>query len=435
METTNCKWCGGTIFVGVARCSNCGKDVAGVAGGAPAETVPSGATQAGDAAPDAAKDQFNLEIKLLMYVIPAIVVSFIAWKIYSSYSYFFTQTPAPPGQAAASAGAKKLTDANKVKRYEACLELSGQNPPPAEDLPIVLQLLKDADENVRGACGAAIGSYGGAAGEAIPILISMLHDSSTYARLTAAESLGKIATKIPEDTLAVPALIESLQDKDAQVRRFTAVGLQALGDRAAPAIPALLTALNNPSAEVRQQIVQTLGRLVTKSADIVPALTRAARDPDSSVRSSALAALGDSGMLARPAIPVLGQMIHDKDEGIRANAVDALGKCCADADEAMPYLIEALGDRVHEVRKFAVLHLGEIGPRAKAAVPALIPILSGKEIYLREWAAEALGNIGPDAKAALPRLHQMLNEKIVSNESEAGRLPATVQTAIEKIEK
>ena len=105
---------------------------------------------------------------------------------------------------------KELNSPDKEKRYQACLALSGKEHPPAEDLPVVLALLKDPAENVRGSCGAAIGSYGAAASEAIPILVSMLHDPSSYARTTAAGSLGKISAKVPEDTLAVPALIEAM---------------------------------------------------------------------------------------------------------------------------------------------------------------------------------------------------------------------------------
>ncbi len=439
MEYTNCKWCGSTIFAGVARCSSCGKDPAGVvlAADVQAETAPSVDQAASAAAPVPTDKGADLGIKFLMFAVAAIAVALLSWKIYTTFMQ--VATPQLSSESAVSVLVKELNSPDKKKRYQACQALSGKENPPAENLAVIVGLLKDPEEIVRGSCGAAIGSYGAAASEAIPLLVSMLHDPSSYARMTAAESLGKIAAKVPEETLAAPALAEAMKDKDEQVRRFAAVGLQAMGDRAAPAIPALLVALNNHSAKDlagdRQQIVQTLGALVSKSPEVVPALTRAARDPSREVQSSAIQALGGSGRLARPAIAVLGQMIHDKDEGIRGAAVDALGKCCADSDEVVPIMIEALNDRVDDVRKFAVLHLGEIGPKAKAAVPALIPILSDKAIYLRQWTAETLGNIGSGAKAALPRLRQMQSEKIVSNESEAGQLPETLQIAIQKIEK
>jgi HEAT repeat protein len=59
----------------------------------------------------------------------------------------------------------------------------------------------------------------------------------------------------------VPALIESLKDKEGDVRWSAAIGLGSFGDKAKEAIPALETALHDRDARVREAAGVALGRI------------------------------------------------------------------------------------------------------------------------------------------------------------------------------
>ncbi len=59
----------------------------------------------------------------------------------------------------------------------------------------------------------------------------------------------------------VPALMESLKDKDSDVRRGAALGLGSFADAAEQAIPALQAARTDPDARVREAATIALSRI------------------------------------------------------------------------------------------------------------------------------------------------------------------------------
>jgi len=59
----------------------------------------------------------------------------------------------------------------------------------------------------------------------------------------------------------VPALIESLKDKEGDVRRSAAIGLGYFGEQAKDAIPALQTAEGDRDARVRESAKVALSRI------------------------------------------------------------------------------------------------------------------------------------------------------------------------------
>ena len=59
----------------------------------------------------------------------------------------------------------------------------------------------------------------------------------------------------------VPALIEALKDKEADIRRSAAIGLGGFGEQAKDAIPALQAALADPDARVREAAGKALTRI------------------------------------------------------------------------------------------------------------------------------------------------------------------------------
>ena len=111
--------------------------------------------------------------------------------------------------------------------------------------------LEDADPETRAIAIFALGTR--SEPEAISLLITTLGDPGPFLARTASESLQRIGA------LAVPALIESLQHPNAQVRALAARALAHLKDTAA--IPALFNALDDDSAIVQYWADEALERM------------------------------------------------------------------------------------------------------------------------------------------------------------------------------
>ncbi|HEV3339587.1 MAG TPA: HEAT repeat domain-containing protein [Pirellulales bacterium] len=90
---------------------------------------------------------------------------------------------------------------------------------------------------------------------------------------TATDALARIGDA------AVPALIETLEDPDDEVRAQAAQALARMGATAAPAVDALVRALNDPNEEVRRGAARALGQIGSEADEAVPALIDAIKDP------------------------------------------------------------------------------------------------------------------------------------------------------------
>lgn len=138
-------------------------------------------------------------------------------------------------------------------------------------------------------------------------LIADLAHPSDRVRWEAAQALGET-----QDTQAVPALIEALQDRNVHVRRDAAVALGKLGD--ARAVPALCEALTRWDRDVRRAAAVALGEIGNRHA--VPALVSVLLDKeDEEMRQNVARALGkialnDPSPVLRTALPTL-ERIHD----------------------------------------------------------------------------------------------------------------------------
>ena len=339
MAYQKCRWCGGAFFVDGLPCPDCGRDGAQTTVASSPKSFDKPAATVKWPGADVIRPGGSLK-QLLRVMIAATVLFGIAAFLFWKYQRdLLMDESLAVAEINTSFVLTDLSSTDAQKRYQACQNLqtpTSAGAPPSEALAAVVALLKDPAETVRGSCVGALRFFGVAAKDALPDLISLLHDPSLYPRMTAAESLGAIAALVPEDTQAAPALGEALRDPQAQVRRFALVGLSAMGERAKPATPALLDAFNrystHESADFRVEIVQLLGTLAAKSEGIAPTIARAIRDPDQNVHESAMEALRSACQFAGPIIPDLAQLMHDQDEGIRKTARYALNTCCTESD-------------------------------------------------------------------------------------------------------
>ena len=92
-------------------------------------------------------------------------------------------------------------------------------------------------------------------------------------RETAADSLWRIGRP------AVPALIESLLDRDPYVRLLADSALAHIGSDAEEAVPQLILLLEDESEAVRRQAARALGQIGPPAARAVPSLIQKMRAP------------------------------------------------------------------------------------------------------------------------------------------------------------
>lgn len=104
--------------------------------------------------------------------------------------------------------------------------------------------------------------------DAIPILIELLKDADSFIRLDAAYALGFIG---PQARDAVPHLIALLKDQEATVRNNAAYALGLIGSDADRVIPELVKLIRDRDARVRFNAAEAIGRFGRAA---VPALNR-----------------------------------------------------------------------------------------------------------------------------------------------------------------
>ncbi len=123
---------------------------------------------------------------------------------------------------------------------------------------LLTKLAQDSREPVACAAMDAIGSFGGAAREALPILALSLQHESPFIRLHAVRALGLLGV---EAAIAVPALCGRLDDGQEGVVVATIDALGRIGPAAADSIPLLRSLNEHPSPLIREAVCQALNRI------------------------------------------------------------------------------------------------------------------------------------------------------------------------------
>jgi HEAT repeat protein len=288
-----------------------------------------------------------------------------------------------------------LKDSKADVRLGAVRILIDMGPDAKEVLPALVEVLGDTDGMVRANAAEAVWKLGKDA-KALPALVETLQDKAPSSRSYAATTLGYVMRQ--EAKPAVPALIQALWDEDTGVRAGAAEALGRIGPPAQAAIPALLTALKTPGEEdhIYSSTAEALGRLGPAAKSAIPALREKLKHPDSYVRINAAKALWHIDQ-DRAGIGVARAGLEDRRGRVRVYAAEALW-FMEKHPQAIPTLVEVLGEDRPDAgveRYMAARALGRIGPPAKAAVPGLLQALSDVNPDVRETAAEALEAIAP----------------------------------------
>jgi HEAT repeat protein len=156
---------------------------------------------------------------------------------------------------------------------------------------------------------------------------------------------GEIQRGVPNRK--VMELLKDLKDLDPKTRISAVEDLGHLAevklDDAKPAIPALLKSLKDRDAGVRRAVIAAMKKIEPEPKDYVPALTELLKkERDATVRLAAVRALGQIGPPAKSAVPTLKDLQReiqkaakkakpkdkdkDKDKPLETEIVAALNK-------------------------------------------------------------------------------------------------------------
>ncbi len=260
----------------------------------------------------------------------------------------------------------------KVTGAWALLKLSrGETPRLRKAIKNILTGLSSDNNNVRLAAARALADIDlpdALVGPPLAKVMAKLQADTPEKLMPIVDAFAALGSK------AVPGCIRSLQNK----RPFRFYAIQVLiriGADAAPAVPALMATLDDPDATLRREALFALGAIGPDAAAATDKIIEKLTDSDSDVAHAACYALSQIGTAAQAALPALAKQMNSSDDFMRIAAVWTALKINPDdaklQEKAVPYLIKALtNERVH-VRVEAAYTLGEMGGPAKAAVPAL----------------------------------------------------------------
>ncbi len=163
------------------------------------------------------------------------------------------------GPAAASAIPDLILALNDTRevRETAAYALSQMGPLAAPAISELIRLLSDDGIGVRVYAVMALGNIGPDAYVATPSIITiLLSDEDPGVRTFAAEALGNIGNPI-----AIDALINSFNDKDEFVRKYSALAIGKFGEDARFAVPTLMNLVMSEEVDISAAAAFSLSKI------------------------------------------------------------------------------------------------------------------------------------------------------------------------------
>ena len=316
---------------------------------------------------------------------------------------------------------KQLENRDFDQRIAAAQALGEMGPKAKAAEAALIKVLREDKAAKVPALGALVAILPG--DRAVALLVSALKGKEGPAARESAFAMMPYLNRRNGAQERVPALIEALKDKDAEVRIAVVKSLGFHHLAAKPAVPAMIELLKDPNTAVRQAAIDALGQLKPVSvepapgAEAVPALGVVLHDRSApSLHQSAFQALCNLGP---PAVPVLLKALRHDDPGMREkvaevlskfdftyhatlwNYVDSSKKVLPGMIAAVPDVVAALKDDNARVRIQAATILGHMGHHSKETGAALIAALSDKDDQVKNRAAHSLTRLGPATAPAL----------------------------------
>jgi HEAT repeat protein/S1-C subfamily serine protease len=268
----------------------------------------------------------------------------------------------------------------------------------ASDVPLMKELLKHTDVEVRTFGARALAELGRGAKPALTELMAAAKEDDRNLRRAAVTALAKLG---PDAKPAVAVFADVLGDSDKETRLAAFEALGKLGPDAKEAVPALMVTLSDSDKDICILAAQTLAKTgPDPKGEVNERLVIAAKEGDKDARLEALTTLGVFGPEAKKAVRPLVEMFKNLDPENKADKplyvklVQTLAKVGV---EAVKDLINVLDNTELDpkVREGAVVVLGEIGPPAKRAITALQnhAMLQKEYASIKKECKNALGKI------------------------------------------
>jgi HEAT repeat protein len=186
----------------------------------------------------------------------------------------------------------------------------------------ILRGLRDPDSRVRKSAAVAARHLKAYPPELLPLLIDVLRDRNPELRQAAAFALGSMGNSA---ATATPALIEALQNQDqgmaAELAKSSAEGaLRDIGTGARAAVPTLLKNLHDPSVTVRTGAISALGKIGENTPQVLEALCKQFDDSSYLIRGQALYALALLDFHSDKTQELLRQGLQDSHPSVREMA-------------------------------------------------------------------------------------------------------------------
>lgn len=206
---------------------------------------------------------------------------------------------------------QQIKHPNISERSKAVLALAREDYRQDDVLDVLLDALRDeTDILVREDISFSLMQLGD---YAIDALVDLLQDDDANVRHHAAHTLGKIGNPV-----VIDALVNVLNDSSDTVVHKTVYALGQIGD--ARAVEGLVTILGHPNADVQTNLVKALTAFGTTS---IPHLIAQLGHQNWAVREQAVDILGQ--IQDETVIPLLQQALYDSDWRVRLSAVNAIG--------------------------------------------------------------------------------------------------------------
>jgi HEAT repeat protein len=211
-------------------------------------------------------------------------------------------------------------------------------------------------------------------------LIKLLDSNDYRTHVQARQRLENIGS------LAVPALIQILKDTKSSdnLRLNTIITLEGIGPEAKVAVPVLLETIEDKSFPIRQASVFALGIIDPTDEKVISALINALHDKNESVSEYALLSLRKCGPKA---VPALGKLLKQNDSNLQIKASIALTGNHEYRGKVIPILVKALTHNNIELRNLSAAALAEYGSEI---FPQLLETLNNKSNIAANSASNTL---------------------------------------------
>jgi HEAT repeat protein len=203
----------------------------------------------------------------------------------------------------------------------------------------------------------------------------------------------------------VNALLSLLSDSDSYVRFTAASRLDQLGNSSLEVVNALLSLLSDSDSNVRLTAVLALGQLGNSSLEVVNALLSLLSDSDSNMRLTAASALVQLGNSSPELVNSLRFLQSDSDSNVRDGATLVL----LELENSNPKVVNALRRviRHSDMRHYGTEFIENSSPEV---VNALLSSLRDSDSYVRLRTASRLASMAKTSDTIRPKVVQWLEK-------------------------